>query len=148
MFTLLTNLLKKFIKKKLIFHPNGELKGSDLLEVDVLKASNHKALNLVEIGTKAKLHFSECTLLADKTSSNFRAECLKFYCAATSYLMKALPVDVSVIKYAQYLHHNKRNASAATSGISNLALKVTQVRHFQSPLLIYLKNWFAAPYKC
>ena len=46
---------------------------------------------------------------------------------AADYLKNSLPFDCRVIKYAQYLHYKKRTAPDATSGVWNLALKITKV---------------------
>ena len=80
MFNLLTNLMKKFIKQKHIFESAEKLKSSeDLFNVDISKTSNHKPLNLIKIGTKAKLPLSGCVLLEDEKEKNFQSECLQFY---------------------------------------------------------------------
>ena len=84
-------------------------------------------MNLIEIGTKAKLLVSACVLLEDEKEKKFRSEYLEFYIEATDYLNNSLPFDCRVIKYVQYLHHEKRTAPDATSCISNLALKITKV---------------------
>ena len=53
--------MKKFIKKNSLFNANGDLKtGEDLLEIDASRAANHKSLNCVEIGTKARFHLNVC----------------------------------------------------------------------------------------
>ena len=55
MFNLLTSLMKKFMKKKHIFKSAEKLKSNeDLLNIDVSKTSNHKPLNLTEIGKKSQ----------------------------------------------------------------------------------------------
>ena len=47
--------MKKFMKKKHIFKSAEKLKSNeDLLNIDVSKTSNHKPLNLIEIGKKSK----------------------------------------------------------------------------------------------
>ena len=110
MFNLLTNLMKRFIKKKVFFNENGDFHAKeDLLKIDVLKAKNNKPLTLIDIGTKAKSFFSDFSLIKDESCSKFRTECLNFYVVAINYLMNSLPFDVAVIKYVQYLHHDKRN---------------------------------------
>ena len=38
-----------------------------------------------------------------------------------------MPFNVSIIKYAQYLHLEKRNIPGVTNAISNLVLKITSV---------------------
>ena len=56
MFNLLTNLMKTFIKKKVLL--NGDFHSKEnLSKIDVLKAKNNKPLNLIDIGTKAKSFF-------------------------------------------------------------------------------------------
>ena len=42
------------------------------------------------------------------------------------YLQQNLPFDVTILKYAQFSHPETRNNPGSTSGISNLALKVTK----------------------
>ena len=84
-------------------------------------------MNLTEVGTKAKLLLNGCVLLEDEKEKKFRSERLQFYIEATDYLKNYLPFDCRVIKYAHYLYHEKRTAPDATSGISNLALKITKV---------------------
>ena len=42
------------------------------------------------------------------------------------YLQQNLPFDVAILKYAQFLHPEKRNNPGSTSGIRNMALKVTK----------------------
>lgn len=44
------------------------------MEIDVSRAANHKSLNCVEIGTKARLHFNESILLAADEVMKFRRE--------------------------------------------------------------------------
>ena len=58
MFDLLTNLKKKFIKKKVLSNENdGFHAKKDLLKIDVLKAKNNKPLNLIDIDMKTKSFF-------------------------------------------------------------------------------------------
>ena len=58
MFDLLTNLKKKFIKKKVLSNENdGFHAKKDLLKTDVLKAKNNKPLNLIDIDMKTKSFF-------------------------------------------------------------------------------------------
>lgn len=73
MLALLTNLMKKFIKKKSQSKANEDLKtGQDLLEINVSRSANHKSLNCFEIGTKARLHFNKYILLAGDEAMKFR----------------------------------------------------------------------------
>ena len=70
MLALLTNLMKKFIKKK---SQSKDLKtGQDLLEINVSRSANHKSLNCFEIGTKARLHFNKYILLTGDEAMKFR----------------------------------------------------------------------------
>ena len=58
--------------------------------------------------------------------------------------MNSLPFDVAVIKYAQYLHHDKKNSPGATNGISNLALKIAKVPQ----IFLSLFNFLSLSPKC
>ena len=79
MFNLLTNLMKRFIKKKHTFESAEKLKSNeDLFNVDVSNTSNHKPLNLIEIGTKAKLLLSGCVLLEDEKEKSFDQNACNF----------------------------------------------------------------------
>ena len=145
MFNLLTNLMKKFIKKKVLFNENGDFHvKEDLLKIDVFKAKNNKPLNLIDIGTKAKSFFSDFSLIEDESCCKFRTECLNIYMVATNYLMNSFPFDVAVIKYAQHLHHDKRNSPGATNGIFNWALKIAKV----SQIFFSLFNFLSLSPKC
>ena len=138
MFNLLTNLMKKFIKTKVLFNKNGDFHAKEnLCKTDVLKAKNNNLLNLIDIGTKAKSFFSDFSLIEDESCSKFRTECL----VATNYLMNSLPFDVAVIKY---LHHDKRNSPGATNGISNLALKRAKIPQ----VFLSLFNFLSLSPKC
>ena len=56
MFNLLTNLMKTFIKKKVLL--NGDFHSKEnVSKIDVLKAKNNKPLNLIDTGMKAKSFF-------------------------------------------------------------------------------------------
>ena len=54
---LYSDLLQKFIKKKLLY-TDGRLKDiSDLLKIDVTKKENQKPLTLIETGTQSRVFF-------------------------------------------------------------------------------------------
>ena len=54
---LYSDLLQKFIKKKLLY-TEGRLKDiSDLLKIDVIKKENQKPLTLLETGTQSRGFF-------------------------------------------------------------------------------------------
>ena len=145
MFKLLTNLMKKFIKKKVLVNKSGDFHAKEnLLKMDVLKAKNNKPLNLIDIGTKVKTFFSDFSLIEDESSSKFCTECLNFYMVATNYLMNSLQFDMIVTRYTQYLHHGKRNSPGVTNGISNLALKVVKVPQ----IFLSLFNFLSLSPKC
>ena len=145
MFNLLTNLMKKFTKKTVLFNENGDFHAKEnLLKIDILKAKNNNPLNVIDIGTKAKSFFSDFSLIEDESCNKFYTECLNFYMAATNFLMNSLPFDAAVIKYTQYLHHDKRNSSGAINGISNLALKIVKLPQ----IFLSIFNFFSLSPKC
>ena len=123
---LLFCLVQKFVAKKYLFQANGSAKSSsELVKLDVYDRNHQKSLSLIEIGTKAKVLFSG-NLVLDEKHDLFRKECQLFCAKAVMYLQQNLPFDVAILKYAQFLHSEKRNDPGSTSGISNLALKVTK----------------------
>ena len=70
---------KVYKEKAVFFHENGDFHAKeDLLKIDVLKAKNHKPLNLIDIGMKPKLFFSDLSLIEDERCNKFRTECLNF----------------------------------------------------------------------
>ena len=56
----------------------------------------------------------------------FQKERKLFYVKSVMYLQQNLPFDLTILEYAQFLHPEKRNNPGSTSGICNLALKVTK----------------------
>ena len=119
MINLLTTLMRKFIKRRQIDESPVEL-----YHLDVSKGKNQRPLNLIDIGTKAKLLFSDVNFMPSEKQEQFRRDCLNFYIAAVTYLQIQLPFDNQVLKYAQYLHPMKRHDPSSCSAISNLTLKV------------------------
>ena len=118
-------LMLKFAKKYL-FQANGSAKSSsELVRLDGYNLNHQKSLRLIEIGTKAKLLFSG-NLVRDEKQDQFRKKCQLFNAKVVMYLQQNLPFDVTILKYAQFLHPEKRNNPGSTRGISNLALKVTK----------------------
>ena len=65
------------------------------------------------------------------STAKFRAECLRFYQISANYLKDNLPINVKVIKHAQYLHHEKQLHPFSNHAIANLTLKVTNVLNGQ-----------------
>ena len=96
--------------------------------IDISKKENLKnPLSLIDIGTKAKLMFTNLTFFPDEKQTKFRKDCLKFYVAAVQHLQSKLPLDIPFVKHAYFLHPEKRQLPGATSAISNLALSVCSV---------------------
>ena len=56
------------------------------------------------------------------------------------YLQANLPFDVSFLKYAQYLHPEKRSDAKATSAISNISLKITTILENCLPVVFNMKT--------
>ena len=102
---LLTNMLKNFVSKRVLYHEDGvTMKPATQLKlINLNKESNLKSLNLIGVGTKAKSLLSASIL--DETV--FRKNCLKFYISAATQLQIKLPFDNKVILHAQYLHPKK-----------------------------------------
>ena len=82
----------------------------------------------MEIGTFAKRLLGSDNILTDDICLKFQRESLTFYQRATTYLLENLPIGNKLIKYAQYLHQEKRNNPGALNAISNLAISVTKVQ--------------------
>ena len=93
--------------------------------IDVTRDTNHKSLKYIDIDVKAKTLFHETLFNDNEKYLKFCNECLQLYVKCTVDLQNHLPFNVSIIKYAQYLHPEKRNIPGATNAISNLALKIT-----------------------
>ena len=95
--------------------------------IDVSKKENLRPLNLIDIGTKAKLMFANSTFFPVEKQTKVRKDCLKFYVATVQHLQSKLPLDIPFIRYAQFLHPKKRQLPGATSAISNLAVSTCSV---------------------
>ena len=83
---LVSNLQQKFIRKKLLFGVN-----SKNLLVDIHFKENSKALQFVDIETKAKNILNEQThqlKIAQDKLNKFRKDCLNFYLYATTHLIR------------------------------------------------------------
>ena len=122
MMSLVYGLMRKFIK-------TSKLNTDDLsknITIDVRKERNLKPLKSIEVGCKAKLLFST-NIITDPEQEAFRKRCLSFYQTAVEKLQMKLPLDINLLKDAQYINPMKRNDPGATSAISNLALKMTSV---------------------
>ena len=122
MYELYSDLLQKFVKKKLLY-ADGWLKDiSDLLKTDVTKKEHQKPLTLIETDTESTVFFAE-----NEKDEKFQKNCVQFYVTAACYLKDNFPFDKPILKYAQYLHPEKPNSISSTSGISNIALHITRV---------------------
>ena len=115
--------MTKFIRKKRL----ANISSDDMHKIDVTKETNHKPVNLIEVGTKAKVLFSDVDFIPSKKHVTFRRECLQFYISSVKYLQVQLSFDIAVIKHAQYLHPEKRNQSGTTNAIWNLVMKIANV---------------------
>ena len=122
MMSLLYSLMRKIIK-------SSKLNTEDLsknITIDVTKTNNVKPLNLIEVGCKAKLLFSQ-NIITESEQEVFRKRCLSFYQEAVDKLQMKLPLDVTLLKNAQYINPMKRNVAVSTSAITNLALNMSSV---------------------
>ena len=120
---LLFKLQRKFIRKNKL---SSDLSENIYIDVDNMK--NVKPSDQIDVGTKALSMFSTNNVfIPDEKQKKFREDCLNFYVTAVQYLQKNLPFEVNLLKYAQYIHPEKRNAAAASNAISNLAIKITAV---------------------
>ena len=72
---LLTNIMRKFIRNKYADQPPP----AGLHTVDVTKEKYQKPLNLIDIGTKAKVLFSNVSFLPSEEQKKFREDCFDFY---------------------------------------------------------------------
>ena len=80
-----SNLQQKFIRKELLSGVDSET-----LLADIHFEENRKALQFVDIGTKAKSILHEQTRqlkIAQDKLDKFRKDCLNFYLYATTYLL-------------------------------------------------------------
>ncbi|XP_065640957.1 uncharacterized protein LOC124807523 [Hydra vulgaris] len=138
---LLNSLLQKFILPKNLKNDNGELKSQSEM-IDFCKIENHRKLSSIELGTKVKLLLHGAAI-PSSVNEKFRAECKEFYVVSASYLQEDLPFHASLLKHAQFLHPEKRNAPGATSAISNLALKVASVLEKRPSPVFHLNDIFS-----
>ena len=127
---LLTKIMSYFIKKKyLVEEKDGKFvpkSFSSVLNVNVAKSDNHKAIKSVDVGTKCKSYFAE-SLIIDDEETSFRKQVVNFYVRVSQYLINNLPFDGKPIKDAQYINPLKRNDPHARTAISNLALEIIKV---------------------
>ena len=122
MLSLLYGLQRKFIRgAKLSSEDVGEN-----IRINVNTEKIVKPICMVDVGTKAKTMLAQ-NMISDEGQEKFRKGCLKFFQVSVSYLQQKLPVDVNLLRNAQFLNPVKRKAGGATSAISNLALKYTGV---------------------
>ena len=129
MVEMIRTVMTKFVRKKCLVTDQGTLKlDEDLLKVNVLCEKICTPANQVEFGMFAKRLLGSNNILTDDICLKFQQECLKFYQRATTYFLEKLPIDSKLIKYAQYLHHEKRNIPGALIAISNLAISVTKAQ--------------------
>ena len=109
--------------------PRSKLDTDDLSENVTVEASNEKfqkPFDLIYTRTKSRLMFSQ-SLIPDESCEEFRKNYLQFYEVSVPYLQAKLPLDVNLIKYAQFVHSEKIKDADATNTISNLVLQITSV---------------------
>ena len=121
MSNLISNMMHKFVSKKVLSSD-----ASKNIEIDVEKVKNLKPVNLIDVGTKGKQLLLDPNI-SKKEQTNFRNGCMNFYKKSIKYLINHLPLNRQILKYAQYLHPEKRNVHDATNAISNLTLSVASV---------------------
>ena len=100
-------LMHKFVAKKYLFQANDSAKSSSQpVKPDVCNRNHQNSLRLIEIETKAKVLFSG-NLVRDEKQYLFQKEFQLFYAKAVMDLRQNLPFDVTILKYAQFLHPEK-----------------------------------------
>ena len=101
-------LIQKFVAKKYLFQANGSTKSSSqLVKLQVYNRNHQKSLRLTENKTKLKALFSG-KLARDAKQDLLQKESQLFYPKAVMYLQQNLPFDVTILKYAQFLHPENR----------------------------------------
>ena len=88
---LLTSLMSKFVKSKLLRDDSNNTKSvTELLTLNVKDAKNCKPFKLIDIGTKAKFSFPESLDITSK-EKKFWHNCLEAYQTFVSHLKLKLP---------------------------------------------------------
>ena len=130
MVDLLSSLLSKFIRRQFLYNSDRDVQSlkttTKLISLNVSDNSKQRSTNLIDIDTKTKFLLNG-NVVPDDEKTVFRKNCLKFYVVSVSYLQTDLPLDVNLIKHAQFIHPEKQTHPGATSGMSNLSLKVSRV---------------------
>lgn len=116
--------MMKFIRAQNFSESGLPKKEEMILAIDVRDSSKSNEKK-IEIGTRAKLVLS--AIQDPDTETKFRSECTQFYREATHYLMRHLPHNVNLLRYAQFLHPLRRKELASTNAISNAAHTIAQV---------------------
>ena len=122
---LLTSLMSKFIKSKLLRRDdsNNAKSVSDLLTFNVKDTKNFKPLKLIDIGTKAKCLFPE-SLDITNTEKKFRHNCVEAYQAFVSHLRLKLPWESTILRNAIFLDSAKKGDKSSLNAITNLTKEV------------------------
>ena len=138
---LISNLQPNFICKMLLSGMNSEN-----LFVDICFKKNRKALQFLDIGTKAKSilhkHTHQLKIAQDKLDK-LKKNCLNFYMSPLTHRLDRLTFLRTSHKACSISSTLKRNDSDATNAISNLSLcmmsvltnKLSEVFHIQSPII-------------
>ena len=128
------HLIKFYQEKKF----SSELES--YIYIDMSQKENLKPLNLIDIGTKGKLMFTNSIFFPDEKQTKFRKDWLKFYVTAVQHLQSKLHLDIPFVKHAQFLHPEKRQLPGAASAISNLALSICSVHKKLASKMFSLLN--------
>ena len=134
---LLTSLMSKFIKSKLLRRDdsNNAKSVSDLLTFNVKDTKNFKPLKLIDIGTKAKCLLPE-SLDITSTEKKFRHNCVEAYQAFVSHLRLKLPWESTILRNAIFLDPAKKGDKMSLNAITNLTKEVCK------PLEVVLRKIF------
>ena len=115
---LVTNLMSKFIRKKVLAQNSQEN-----VSINVLKVENHKSKKNVEIGVKARLLLGEPNLVSRENQDALTKSVPNFIQQQQNICSDICPL-MCLLFVMQFLHPEKRNNSGATNAISNLSLRL------------------------
>ena len=95
--------------------------------IDVSKKENLKPLNLIEIGTKAKLMSTNSTFFPDEKQTKFTKDCLKFCVAARKCCHPMLLKIMNCITFYKYPNSILNNNTYSISIISPVSVLVYSI---------------------
>ena len=121
---LLTSMMSKFIKSRILVDNNKQPKSTtELLTVNPNNVKNCKPIKLIDVGEKAKSCFPEALEVSD-SERIFRQDCLKAFQASVSHLISKLPWDSTILKNAVLLDPSKRKNRESLNDITNLTKEI------------------------